>query len=431
MPTQGLNEDQREALWQRAERAGLTRRKFVLLLAGGGAVAVLTACAPRVTTTVTNTVTATPTNTTPSATPTPTSTPAAERLVDEPTPAQFFLPIGGGNFEMRFEDMANRTYQTPNSLFFVRDHTSTPVVDVATWKLSVEGDGINNPFTITYDDLLKMPSTTVTRYVECAGNGRSFFASLLSNAAQGGQWHLGAYGIADWTGVKLSTLLNRAGLKSSAVDVMPVGLDSTNVRRPMPVDKAMQDDTLLVYMMNGDLLPIDHGFPARVIAPGWVGVSNIKWVGSITVSTSPIFVDKNTTSYVLVGPDYAAQGQALGPAVTTQVMKSAICLPFPATLAAGQQKIAGYAWSPNGKISAVDVSLDGGKTFQSATLVGPNIEKAGSRWEFTFQASAGNMTITPRATDDKNNVQYDISKQKWNQMGYLFGAMVPHPVTVV
>ena len=276
-----------------------------------------------------------------------------------------------------------------------------------------------------------MPATTVTRYVECAGNGRSFFASLLNNTAQGGQWHLGAYGVADWTGVKLSTLLNRAGLKSNAVDVMPVGLDSTSVQRPMPVDKAMQDDTLLVYMMNGDLLPIDHGFPARVITPGWVGVNNIKWVGKITVSTQPLYVDKNTTSYVLIGPDYAAQGPALGPAVTAQVMKSAICLPFPATLSAGAQKIVGYAWSPNGKISAVDVSLDGGKTFQSANLVGPNIEKAGSRWEYSFTAQTGSMTITPRATDDKNNVQYDISKQKWNQMGYLFGAMVPHPVTVM
>ena len=82
--------------------------------------------------------------------------------------------------------------------------------------------------------------TTVTRYVECAGNGRSFFQSLLNKAAQGGQWHLGAYGIADWTGVKLSTLLNQAGLKSTAVDVMPTGLDSTNVERPMPVAQAMQ-----------------------------------------------------------------------------------------------------------------------------------------------------------------------------------------------
>jgi sulfane dehydrogenase subunit SoxC len=90
----------------------------------------------------------------------------------------------------------------------------------------------------------------------------------------------------------------------------------------------------------------------------------------------------------------------------------------------------GYAWSPFGKISEVDVSIDGGKTFTPATLTGPNIERAGSRWTLSFNAAPGSMTITPRATDDAGNVQYDVSQQKWNQLGYIFGAMVPHPVTV-
>ena len=168
----------------------------------------------------------------------------------------------------------------------------------------------------------------------------------------------------------------------------------------------------------------------RVITPGWVGINSIKWVNKITVSTTPQFSDFNTKLYVLVGPGYQAQGQALGPAVNDQVMKSALCLPFPAALKAGQQKVVGYAWSPFGKITNVDVSMDGGNTFQPASLVGPNIERAGSRWEFSFNASPGNLTLTPRATDDQGNVQYPVSKQIWNQQGYLFGAMVPHPVTV-
>jgi hypothetical protein len=289
---------------------------------------------------------------------------------------------------------------------------------------------VANPFTLTYDDLLKLPATTVTRYVECAGNGRSFYDSLLNNPAQGGQWHLGAYGIAEWTGVRLSELLTRAGINSSSFDVMPWGLDSTQVRRPMPVDKAMADDTILAYMMNGDLLPLDHGFPARVLVPGWVGVANVKWVNKINVSTTPQTSDWNTKLYVLVGPDYQPQPPALGPAVSEQVMKSALCLPFPATLKPGSQKVVGYAWSPSGKIVKVDVSLDGGVSFQPATLTGPNIERAGTRWEYTFNAQLGNMTITPRATDDQGNVQYDVSQQKWNQQGYIFGAMVPHPITV-
>jgi len=333
---------------------------------------------------------------------------------------------------MRFEVLANRDYLTPNGLFYVRNHTSTPVVDVKTWKLSIGGAGIEKPFEITYDELLKMPSRTVTRYVECSGNGRSFFDTVLKKPAEGGQWYLGAYGIAEWTGVQLSEILRQAGIKSTAVDVMPTGLDSQAIERPMPVAKAMEEDTLLAYLMNGDILPLDHGFPVRTLVPGWAGISCIKWVGKITVSEEPIFVDKNTNNYVLIGPDYEPMPPARGPAVTMQVMKSACCLPWPnAILTAGAQKISGFAWSPAGKISRVEVSIDGGKTFRDATMTGPNIEKAGSRWEFSFNAQPGNMTITPRATDDKNNRQYDVSQQIWNQLGYGFGAMVPHPVTII
>jgi len=397
----------------------MTRRAFLTLLGVGGAAAVLASCAPRI---VTTTVTPSPS---------PSPSPAPGRPITKPTPPQFFRAFGS-NSEMLFQNMANREYAMPNSFFFIRNHTSTPMppIDVATWNLSIEGDGVSRPFALTYDDLLAMPSTTVTRYVECAGNGRSFFDSLLSNPAQGTQWRFGAYGIAEWVGVKLSDLLERAGVKSNAVDVMPAGSDSLQVRRPMSVDKAMQDDTILAYMMNGDILPPDHGFPARMLTPGWVGINNIKWVSKITVSTAPQYSDWNTKTYVLIGPDYAPQTPSLGPPITTQVAKSACSLPFPGTLKAGPQKIVGYAWSPAAKIAKVDVSLDGGGTFQSATLTGPNIERAGTRWEFSFNAQPGNITVTPRATDDQGNTQYPVSQQKWNQQGYLFGAMVPHPITV-
>ena len=427
MSDRKLSDEQVEALWHKADAAGMSRRKFLLILGASGAAAVLAACTPRVTTT-----TPSPSPTTTTTAPPTTTTPPPARLVDEPTPAQFFDPIGGANYEMHMDLMASRTYAMPNSFFFTRSHTSSTVfIDPATWKLSIQGDGVASPFDLTYDELLKMPATTVTRYVECAGNGRSFYKTLLNNPAQGGQWHLGAYGIAEWTGVKLSDLLSRAGIKSTAVDVMPIGLDSTKVERPVSVAKAMESDTLVAYMMNGDLLPIDHGFPARVLTPGWVGVNNIKWVSTIRVSTTPIQTEKNTTTYVLIGPDYQPNPPALGPPVTNQVLKSACCLPWPnAALKAGSQTVVGYAWSPFGKIAKVDVSLDGGTTFQSAALSGPNIERAGARWQITFDATPAMSSITPRATDDQGNVQPPVSQQKWNQQGYIFGAMVPHPVTV-
>ena len=326
--------------------------------------------------------------------------------------------------------MLHQEYYTSNRLFYTFSHSCTPLVDIRNWKLTVEGDGVDNPFSLNYDDLLKLPVTTVTRCLECAGNGSAFYAELLNKPAQGPQWRFGGWGIAEWTGVRLSELLGMARIKKEAVEVMPVGVDDPHGERPMPVEKAMEEDTLLAYIMNGQILPADHGFPLRALLAGWVGVSSIKWVNRVIISTKPIHVATNTTSFVLIGPDYQPQPPARGPAVTTQLMKSACCLPWNAVLKPGHNIIAGYAWSPFGKIAGVDVSIDGGNRFIPADLKGPNIEKAGTRWEFHFHAEPGAMTITPRATDDKGNVQYDVSKQKWNQLGYLFGAMVPHPVKV-
>ena len=388
--TTGLKIKQIDALWAKAQEALITQDEFFTIINQKGAAALLEECLKR-------------------------------GVINPSKPAKA---------EMNFEFMANQEYCTYNSLFFTFSHGSIPSIDIKNWKLTVEGDGVENPFSLSYDELMQLPYTTVTRYLECAGNGRAFYDSMLNREAQGPQWHFGGYGIAEWTGVKLSDILKIAGIKDNAIDIMPVGLDSPLGERPMPVDKAMEEDTILAYIMNGEILPPDHGFPLRAIVPGWVGVSSIKWVGEIVVSTKPICVTNNTESYVLIGPDYHPEPPSKGPVLTTQLVKSACCLPWPATLEAGTQKIIGYAWSPFGKIAGVEVSLDGGKTFRPAALVGPNIEKAGTRWEFTFNAEPGNMTITPRATDDQGNAQYDISEQKWNQMGYLFGAMVPHPVTV-
>jgi sulfane dehydrogenase subunit SoxC len=385
-----LNERQSEALWKKAAAAGIQRDEFLTNLNTNGPAAILDEC-------------------------------ARKGAMASTKPARA---------EMPFELMANQEYYTPNSAFFTFCHASPPVVDIKNWKLSIEGDGIENPFTLTYDDLLKLPSRTFTRYLECAGNGRSFYESMLKKKAMGSQWHFGGYGIAEWTGVQLGEILKRAKVKPSAVEVMPVGIDNPPGERPIPISKTMEEDSLLAYLMNGEILPVDHGFPVRAFLSGWVGVASVKWVGKLVVSTTPIHVVTNTTSYVLIGPEYASQSPAKGPIISKQLIKSAVCLPWPATLKAGQQKIVGYAWSPNGRISKVDVSLDGGKTFQAAANIGPNIEKAGTRWEYSWQATPGPLTITPKATDEKGNSQYDISQQKWNQLGYLFGALVPHPVTV-
>jgi sulfane dehydrogenase subunit SoxC len=346
----------------------------------------------------------------------------------KPTAAELF--IGHGlNQEMRWEQMYGRGYLTPTALFFIRSHDPTPTIDVQTWRLKVEGPGVERSLELTYDDLLRMPSRSVTCYIECAGNGRGLFKEAKGKPAKGTQWRLGAYGVAEWTGVLLAEILTRAGLKRTAIDVMPTGLDARKIERPMPVAKALEEDTLLAYAMNGDILPPDHGFPVGAVLRGWVGIANIKWVGRIVVSEEPLYVEKSTTYYVLIGPDFPERPPANGPILSFQTMKSASALPWPVSLPAGPHLIRGYAWSPHGKIAQVEYSLDGGTNWAKTTLREPNLPRAGVRWDFAWEARPGEYTIMTRATDDKGNSQpLDVP---WNELGYEFWAVVRHPVTVV
>lgn len=352
---------------------------------------------------------------------------ATVQPVIKPTPPELFNDFGS-NKEMRFEAMHGRGYLVPNELFFVRNHTRTPVVDVSKWRLNIEGSGVDRSLTLTYDDILAMPAVSFVRYVECAGNGRSFFAATHGKKADGTQWKLGAIGVAEWTGVPLSEVLQQAGVKKTARDVMPEGLDDLKVRRPMSLDKATQEETLLVYAMNGQPLPADHGFPVRVLTPGWIGIANIKWVGRIQVSEEPVFSQWNTDTYVMIGPDYKPSPPAKGPILSTQSVKSALELPWDGEVAGGRRLLRGRAWSPEGKIDRVEYSFDQGKSWQRARLREPNIAKAWVRWDADWGAKAGKHLIRVRASDERGNTQPE--RVPYNQQGYLFNAMVDHPITV-
>jgi sulfane dehydrogenase subunit SoxC len=346
---------------------------------------------------------------------------ATDGPIVKPTPDELFI-LRSTNAEMRWEAMRGQGYLTPIDRFFVRNHTGTPRIDPASWRLRVHGTGVRRELSVSYRDLLRLPSVTLTRFVECAGNGRSLFDTQQGQVATGTTWGLGAVGVARWTGVRLSSVLERARPTKAALDVMPVGLDSMAVRRPMPLEKALADDTLLVYGMNGRLLPPDHGFPVRVLLPGWVGVSNVKWVGSIEVSEEPLYSQWNTTSYRMFGPAYPDT-----PLLTTQVVKSALELPFPATLAPGRQVLTGRSWSAYGRIACVEASFDGGP-WQPVRLEARNRPLAWRQWSVPWVATPGNHTVRIRATDDRGHVQPD--SVPYNEQGYLFGAVVSHPVVV-
>jgi DMSO/TMAO reductase YedYZ molybdopterin-dependent catalytic subunit len=181
--------------------------------------------------------------------------------------------------------------------------------------------------------------------------------------------------------------------------------------------------------MNGQTLPQDHGFPVRVLVPGWVGVANVKWVGRIEVSEQPLWSAWNTESYVLVGPGYKPSPPAKGPVLSLQTVKSAFELQWDGQIPAGPRLLRGRSWSGHGKIRSVDVSLDRGVTWRPARLREPNIEKAWVRWDIDWNALPGSYSLRARATDERGNVQ--PAATPWNEQGYLYGGIIGYPTTVV
>jgi DMSO/TMAO reductase YedYZ molybdopterin-dependent catalytic subunit len=342
----------------------------------------------------------------------------------KPLPREIFIDHGI-NQETRLETL--RGYVTPASHFFVRNHTNTPSIDPATWRLRVEGNAVARPLQLSFDELQRLPSRSVICYVECAGNGRGFFKELQGKVASGTQWRFGAIGVAEWTGVPLATVLEMARVKPGTprdiLNVLVEGLDSVKVRRPMSLAKAMEEETLLAYAMNGESVPPDHGFPVRAIVPGWVGINNVKWVGRVEVRDQAIDVPTTTTSYVLEGPDYPTKTP-----VRLQTIKSAVALPWGATLPAGRHRVRGFAWSPVGRISRVEYSLDRGASWRPATLREPNLPRAWVRWDFEWDARPGDHVIITRAVDEQGNAQ--PASMPWNAQGYGYNVPVPHPVKI-
>ncbi|WP_409060489.1 sulfite oxidase [Streptomyces sp. SYP-A7185] len=425
----------RRAQWLAGEaRAdGVARRDMLRLLAAAGAVTGLAA----------PTATAATAAATAAASPVaaggtvPADAPKGPGIV-KPLPADRFT-IRGTNAETKFEALAETGFHTPASHFFVRNHTATPRLDAKTWRLKIWGDGLEGggarEFTLA--DLKRLPSTSRTAFVECAGNGRSFFTTQQGQPASGTAWTLGAIGNARWRGVRLSEVLRRAGVSRHAVDVMPRGLDAeyvtddgTNlgrVRRPLPLSKAL-DDVLLAYEMNGAPLPEDHGFPVRVLVPAWVGIASIKWVGDIEVSSTPLYSPWNTQFYRLFGEGHPPEGSA---PLTHQTLKSAFELPWNAPVPAGRTShLTGRSWSAKGAITRVEISTDGGGTWHKAHLKDTPRRGSWTRWTTPWHPrTPGPTTLLARATDTTGQTQPQTTPH--NTQGYLFDAVVRHAVNVV
>src|SRR5690349_19866051 len=213
----------------------------------------------------------------------------------KPLPADYFT-VYGTNAETRGDSVDHDRFLTPQSRLFVRNHTRTPRIDADSYRLRVFGDGLDRDATLSLRELKRLPRTRITTVHECTGNGRSFYDTQQGTPASGTQWRLGAVGAVAWEGVRLRDVLRHVGLDPDAVSVQATGLDASYVtggvdygpiRRPFPIAKAL-DDALLAWGANGEPLLPDHGYPLRLVLPGWIGVASIKWLGSLEVSTAEL-----------------------------------------------------------------------------------------------------------------------------------------------
>jgi DMSO/TMAO reductase YedYZ molybdopterin-dependent catalytic subunit len=305
---------------------------------------------------------------------------------------------------------------TPRDRFYVRNHFHIPIIDPAAYRLTVGGH-VERPYSLGLHDLRNLPSRTLVVTLECAGNGRTLFYPEVP----GEKWQLGAVSTAEWTGVPLTELLERAGPRSGAREVLFRGADGGMVEgcaapirfeRSLGLDDA-RGDVLLAYAMNGAPLPIEHGFPLRAVVPGWYAVASVKWLTEIKVLDRPFAGHYQTDRYWY---EWERTGRVEREPVALQKVRALITEPASgAELPRGPVAIRGVAWSGAAAIARVEVWID--RVWRDARLIG--VPKRGSwqGWELMARFDAcGVASLRVRATDRAGQTQPD--RAPWNRLGY-------------
>ena len=319
---------------------------------------------------------------------------------------------------------------TPAGLHYLLIHYDIPVVDPATFRLEV-GGAVERPLSLSLDELRARERVAMPITFECAGNGRA----LMRPRPPSQPWLTEAVGTAEWGGTPLAPLLDEAGVAPSAVEVLFGGLDGgvesgmrQDYERSLPLADAQ--GALLVYEMNGEPLPPQHGFPLRLVVPGWYGMTNVKWLARVELLEEPFDGFQNAVAYRI----YDADGEP-GEPVTRMLPRSLMVPPgVPEFLTrerhleAGPVTLTGRAWSGYGEIERVELSTDGGASFADARLDEPLGEAAWRGWSFDWDAAPGEHVLCSRATDCAGNSQ--PLEQAWNLKGYANNAVDRIPVTV-
>jgi len=319
---------------------------------------------------------------------------------------------------------------TPAGLHYLLVHYDIPAVDPEAFRLEV-GGAVERPLSLSLDDLRARERTSMPVTFECAGNGRA----LLSPRPASQPWLNGAVGTAEWGGTPLRPLLEEAGVREGVVEAVFTGLDrgvegdiEQDYERALPIGET--EHAFLAYEMNGSPLPPQHGFPLRLVVPGWYGMQNVKWLTRITLLEQQFMGYQNSVSYRL----YAAEGEP-GEPVTRMNPRSLMVPPgIPdfltreRRLAPGPIVLQGRAWSGWGPIERVEVSTDGGATFADAELEPPLGQAAWRGWRFAWHAPEGEHELCSRASDAAGNSQ--PLEPAWNLKGFANNAVERVPVVV-
>ena len=319
---------------------------------------------------------------------------------------------------------------TPTVRFYRRSHFPIPVLDPAAWRLGV-GGMVHRPLSLSLPELIRLPAETLAVTLECAGNGRA----LQRPPAPGVQWGPGAVGTAEWTGPRLADVLARAGIRPGACEVIFGGADqgqaadgsprSIRFERSLPVRDALESGALLAYAMNGQPLPVRHGYPLRLVVPGWYAVASVKWLTDIRVVAEPFDGFFQAVHYVY---DWDRGGHGTPEPVREMQVRALITRPCAGQeLPAGGVIVRGVAWSGAAPVARVEVSVAGGP-WHKARLVGAPAAHGWQQWEFLASGlGPGEVTVRARATDLAGRIQPD--RPEWNRLGY--GTNFIHEVRVL
>jgi DMSO/TMAO reductase YedYZ molybdopterin-dependent catalytic subunit len=321
---------------------------------------------------------------------------------------------------------------TPIGLHYLLIHFDIPFVDASTWRLEIGGE-VDRPLSLSLDEIKQRPRASVACTLECAGNGRA----RLTPRPLSQPWLEEAIGNAEWTGTPLAPLLEEAGIKDNAIEMLFTGRDrgvqgdvEHAYERSLPVDEALRPEMLLAYEINGLPLPPQHGYPLRLIVPGWYGMTHVKWLERIAAITEPFEGYQQAKQY-RTKRDEDDPGEPV-----TRINPRSLLVPpgipdFPDRgrfLEPGPCKLQGRAWSGWAPISRVEVSVDGGDTWHDAELGEPTGEFSWRGWSFDWDATPGEHELCSRATDGAGNTQPD--EAEWNTGGYVNNAVQRVLVTV-